>query len=390
MPALLKIKNEIIYQLHQEETGIQQNAITNFNEMASKELESWSNYLSQTQADVKQFQLICYFCAETLNDNSINGQCYLNKKKMHDKEKKDKGFNGFTKKHPKDKFYGNNQHFFAEPLQNIFTDGIAFNNLQALFSEDQKDRLKKGLVRQLQLNLTKINKLCREKNLNLRSKFLAHDEQGVGMVTKAQFYFILSFLAGFEAEKIKDFEQLLDGHGKGIINYAKFLALLDDPNEILHLEKKESYSEKDSDNESGKKSKKVKKDKVKHERPEKDGSQRIDIEPQQDNGKHEKREKDPSERIHIEVQRPNSAQKSQGYTGQPMGQGYTGQPIHVQPNSQMSEDKYPMRDFSNLSGRNSQSGMYGVEVPGLLTTQDANTHNDPQASTLAWDKVGYS
>jgi hypothetical protein len=131
MPALLKIKNEIIYQLHQDETGIHKNAVSNFNQMASKELESWSQYLSQTQADVKQFQLICYYCAETLNDNSINGQCYLNKKKLSDKDKRDKGFTGFTKKHPKDKFFGNGQHYFSEPLQNIFTDGIAFNNLQA-------------------------------------------------------------------------------------------------------------------------------------------------------------------------------------------------------------------------------------------------------------------
>jgi hypothetical protein len=121
--------------------------------------------------------------------------------------------------------------------------------------------------------LTKVNKLCREKNLNLRAKFLAHDHQGLGMVTKAEFYFILSYMAGFDADKIKDFEQLLDGHGKGIINYAKFLALLDDPNEILNLEKKEGNPEKDSDSGSAKKAKKSKKDKSsKHEKPEKDGS----------------------------------------------------------------------------------------------------------------------
>jgi len=176
------------------------------------------------------------------------------------------------------------------------------------------------------------------------------------MVTKAEFYFILSFMAGFEAEKIKDFEQLLDGHGKGIINYAKFLALLDDPNEILHLEKKESHTEKDSDKESRKKGK-SQKDKGKHEKPEQDGSVNVEI----------------------EVEQPNSALK---------GHGYGGGPMPVQPHSQISGDKYPMRDFSNLSGKNSQPGMYGAEVPGLLTTQDAKALHDQQASLLAWDKLG--
>ena len=142
--GLLKMRDTVIFQLHQDKKVSEKLAIDNFNTMASEEVNSWAKLTDKYAEDVKKFQLICFYCAEALTEENVNEPCLLNKNK-----ELNSAFGGFTAKAPKDKYHGNLRHFFSEPGQEIFTSGLAFQNLQSMFSEEQTSMLKKGLMLQI-------------------------------------------------------------------------------------------------------------------------------------------------------------------------------------------------------------------------------------------------
>lgn len=76
-----------------------------------------------------------------MSAKSINENCRVNTvKKMR------KNWMPFTKNSPGQDYNGNERHFFAEALGQIYEDPTAMNNMKILLEEDQKKIMQKKQV----------------------------------------------------------------------------------------------------------------------------------------------------------------------------------------------------------------------------------------------------
>jgi Ca2+-binding EF-hand superfamily protein len=131
---------------------------------------------------------------------------------------------------------GNGRHFFARPKPDLFSTNAAFSNLQNLFSEQQTEMLKRGMLLQIEKYMASVKKNARERNINVENLLRAHDKEEIGMMSKAKFTYLLNEKLGVTLDKITAFLQLLDPNAKGVVNYRDFIQLLNDP-ALLQVDK---------------------------------------------------------------------------------------------------------------------------------------------------------
>lgn len=81
-----------------------------------------------------------------------------------------------------------------------------------------------------------MRKKARERNINVAELFKKYDTQGIGIMSKAKFTYILHELLGVQEPKINSFLELLDPSNQNMINYSDFLELIHDP-KLLKAEK---------------------------------------------------------------------------------------------------------------------------------------------------------
>jgi Ca2+-binding EF-hand superfamily protein len=228
---LLKMKDEIIWRLFNEKKVREEDSVVKFNQTVSEEIASWAKLTDKYSEETKKYQLICYFCAEPMNGTNINKNCKVNEKKALPE-----GFTGFTIGKPEPEFVGNIRHFFARPKPDLFSTNAAFSNLQNLFSEQQTEMLKRGMLLQIEKYMASVKKNARERNINVENLLRAHDKEEIGMMSKAKFTYLLNEKLGVTLDKITAFLQLLDPNNKGVVNYKDFIQLLNDP-ALLQVDK---------------------------------------------------------------------------------------------------------------------------------------------------------
>ena len=117
--------------------------------------------------------MVCYYCADAMSPHNINQNCEINKRAKNIPS----DFEGFTKEKPDDKHIGTGWHYFSVPVDNLFENGQAFNNMQKLFSDEQSEVLKKGVLLQIEKYLASVKRKLRELNINLASVFKGHDKE---------------------------------------------------------------------------------------------------------------------------------------------------------------------------------------------------------------------
>lgn len=222
---LLKLKDEIIWGVFKKKKDLEVSTVARFNQATAQEVKAWADLTDKYTNQLERFQMICFYCGEIMNPQSVNKKCAIN---GHHKNIPD-SFSGFTQDIPPKEYRGTQRHYFSYPKQDLFKNGQAFSNLQKLFSTQQASILKKGLLLQIEKNLAFVRKRAREKNLNVVSLFREYDTKEIGIMSKAKFTYLLYEILDVDEHKIKSFLELLDPESQGIINYNDFLELINDP-----------------------------------------------------------------------------------------------------------------------------------------------------------------
>jgi len=225
MNYILKWKDEVIWQLYNSKKDQEREEVERYNFEASKEIEAWSKLTDKYTAQLKEYQMVCYYCAEAMTPETVNRHCQINKKAKN----VPKHFQGFTKEAPEDTHHGTGWHYWDYPIDNLFETGHAFNNMQKLFSDQQTEMLQKGLLLQIEKHLATVKRAAREHNINLKAQFSQHDRDNLGMISTAAFIYILQEVLEVGSDKVASFLQLMDPQNQKIINYKDFLDLLNDP-----------------------------------------------------------------------------------------------------------------------------------------------------------------
>ena len=232
IPKILKMRDNIIWNLFNNKKESEKQAIEKFNRLTAEEVKAWAGLTDKYTKDLEKFQMICYYCGEILSPATINAHCSINTPG----KRLPKGFTGFTQNKPPEEYYKNKFHFFGYPKTDLFQTGQAFSNLQKLFSTQQATILKKGLLLQIEKNLAFVRTMARERSINIAQLFRNYDTKELGIMSRAKFTYLLHELLQVDEFKIKSFLELLDPEGQGMLNYNDFLELLNDP-KLLKAEK---------------------------------------------------------------------------------------------------------------------------------------------------------
>lgn len=78
LDMLIEMKDEVIWGLLNELKLIFKDSVSDLDKAANQEIASWAALTDKYTSELEEFQRICYYCAEPLNEDSINTECTVN------------------------------------------------------------------------------------------------------------------------------------------------------------------------------------------------------------------------------------------------------------------------------------------------------------------------
>ena len=75
---LLSMKDEIIRSLFGELQTVFLESVADLDAAANQEISSWAALTDKYTTELEELQRICYYCAEPLNEDSVNEECTVN------------------------------------------------------------------------------------------------------------------------------------------------------------------------------------------------------------------------------------------------------------------------------------------------------------------------
>jgi hypothetical protein len=78
LDSLLGLKDEIILKLFTELQTVFLESVADLDAAANQEIASWAALTDKYTGELDEFQRICYYCAEPLNEDSVNSDCTVN------------------------------------------------------------------------------------------------------------------------------------------------------------------------------------------------------------------------------------------------------------------------------------------------------------------------
>lgn len=232
----LRLKNKIIYDMIEYYKLKVKDIEDDFRVKTEIEITEWSKIVDKYSNELKKFQKICFFCSDVLSSKTINKYCKINTKENNI----DPEFIGFTKVIPKSKYFNTGNHYFDSPRDDLFTNGMAYKNLQAIL--DNKKTLltlQNSIMRELYSNIYKIKNICNTNNIDIEAMIKQHDAKSIGIISKIKFNFILYENIGVSQEIIDNLLCFLDPKNKGLISISEFFNIYKNPNvleEYLNIE----------------------------------------------------------------------------------------------------------------------------------------------------------
>ncbi|KAM3138925.1 hypothetical protein pb186bvf_008938 [Paramecium bursaria] len=212
---IIEIYNELIWKLMNEkklqEDFLNQQLIKD----ADTEIKEWVKLVDFFTEQLKEHQLVCYFCNKPITQKRVNKKCKINIKQPLEQ------VSGFTKEKPNDSQMGSGRHFFGHP-------------------KDSKQRpimikQKKPSAVLIETIISKIRIKIQEDHIKLSEIFSNHDDEKNGSVTEIVFCFILQDKLGLIDEDIEAIMLFIDQ--REVINFNILLNMINSNQFIQSLVK---------------------------------------------------------------------------------------------------------------------------------------------------------
>ena len=232
---MLTFKNEIISQLAREalHSKKKDEALMAENE-AEQEVAAWTQLADKLSSKLGELAMVCHFCAESLNENTANASCLVNRE---DNMALKITFRGFTDATPEFDDYGNGLHYFAKPKQEVLRDPHLMNimNNHIYRMPDERNPYKEALLHEVQLLLNHIRRKVEETGIDLQPLLEQHDRFQLRVVNKVTLVFVLHEYLDVREEVVTPLIHLLDPFRRDMINIDEFLLILKTPGAISNL-----------------------------------------------------------------------------------------------------------------------------------------------------------
>lgn len=78
LESLLQMKDRVVWDLFHRIKNVAKESVTELESTANQEISSWAVLTDKYASDLKEFQRICFYCAEPMNEESLNTDCAVN------------------------------------------------------------------------------------------------------------------------------------------------------------------------------------------------------------------------------------------------------------------------------------------------------------------------
>ena len=78
LESLLEMKDVVIFELYNRIKNVFRESVSDLETAANQEISSWAILTDKYSSDISEYQRICYYCAEPMNEESINTECSVN------------------------------------------------------------------------------------------------------------------------------------------------------------------------------------------------------------------------------------------------------------------------------------------------------------------------
>lgn len=166
---ILQMKDDIIWNMMQEKKNQEEKELAIIKDKARNEISEWSKLTEKYSTQLEKYTLVCHFCGNFLDSETINTNC-LSNSGISDYVNKQK----FTDENISSELYNTRRHFFGKPALDYYDK---MNNI--VVNAHINHKLNDERVHQEQLQLEEINALeaieKKEKeskgNLNKKNQF---------------------------------------------------------------------------------------------------------------------------------------------------------------------------------------------------------------------------
>ena len=106
--SLLKLKDEIIWNLIQEKKKLSKMAEIDLDKAVQQEWNEWAKLIEKYCEELLKYQLVCSFCGTALDDLTVNSACPGSQKGSEIR---------YTLEEPPMEYRGSNKHYFSKPTK---------------------------------------------------------------------------------------------------------------------------------------------------------------------------------------------------------------------------------------------------------------------------------
>lgn len=78
LEEILKFKDEVIWKLYEEKRQAERKAVEELDKAAQEEMNEWAKLTDKFADELKKFQMVCFFCAQMMDDKNVNKKCKAN------------------------------------------------------------------------------------------------------------------------------------------------------------------------------------------------------------------------------------------------------------------------------------------------------------------------
>lgn len=125
------------------------------------------------------------------------------------------------------------RHFFGVAKSDLFANKDIIAELKAMNEKFPKDNpLLKSLIMHLKRNMSRLDKMCQKKNIDLLKIFESYDPGKLETINVIKFEYILVETIGMDQKEVKRLIQILDISRKNEVNYQTIWKWMKKPDEI--------------------------------------------------------------------------------------------------------------------------------------------------------------
>ena len=195
--SLLKLKDEIIWNLIQEKKKLTQVAEVDLDKAVQQEWNEWAKLIERYSEELLKYKLVCAFCGTPLDDLSVNTAC----------PGKSTGTQ-YTIEEPPLEWREGRRHYFAKPIKEIGTKSFVSKIMEDPRALAAFNVVKDGGNERLE---------------ELRRRLNEVDREGSNQVTQNEFKAVVSKVYYIDEANVAHLAEVISSGIRKLVPYAQFL-----------------------------------------------------------------------------------------------------------------------------------------------------------------------